>query len=77
MSSGSLAEVETQLLLAQRFGHLSNDGLSSLLTPLHGLARQLQSLKKALSSRLAADPTFPATARKSPCGIPRSPFPSP
>ena len=67
MSSGSLAEVETQLLLAQRFGYLSNDGLSSLLTSLHGLARQLQSLKKALSSKLAADSMFP---------VPRSPFPS-
>ena len=68
MSSGSLAEVETQLLLAQRFGYLSNDDTSSLLKPLHGLARQLQALKKALSSRLAEGPTFP---------VPRSPFPVP
>ena len=77
MSSGSLAEVETQLLLAQRFGYLSNGEIAALLTPLHGLARQLQALKNALASRLAAAHTFPATARKSPCGIPRSPFPAP
>lgn len=68
MSCGSVAEVETQLLLAQRFGYLSGTDVSSLLTPLHGLARQLQALKKALSSRLAASHVFP---------VPRSPFPAP
>jgi four helix bundle protein len=67
MSCGSVAEVETQLLLAQRFGYLSDTDVSSLLTPLHGLARQLQALKKALSSRLAASHAFP---------VPRSPFPA-
>jgi four helix bundle protein len=67
MSCGSVAEVETQLLLARRFGYLSDNDMLSLLTPLHGLARQLQSLKKALSSRLAANQTFP---------VPRSPFPA-
>ena len=66
MSSGSLAEVETQLLLAQRFGYLSKGDLSSLLMPLHGLARQLQALKNALSSKLAVGHPFP---------VPRSPFP--
>ena len=68
MSSGSLAEVETPLLLAQRFGYLSGGDLSSLLTPLHGLARQLQALKNALSSKLVGGHTFP---------VPRSPFPAP
>ena len=67
MSSGSLAEVETQLLLARRFGYLSDDDISLLLTPLHGLARQLQVLKKTLSSKLAGDQTFP---------VPRSPVPA-
>ena len=68
MSSGSLAEIETQLLLAGRLGYLSDDDMSSLLTPLHGLARQLQALKKALSSKLVAGQPFP---------VPRSPFPAP
>jgi four helix bundle protein len=68
MASGSIAEVETQLLLAQRFGYLSKGDLSSLLTLLHGLARQLQALKNALSSKLAVGRAFP---------IPRSPFPAP
>ena len=66
MSSGSLAEVESQLLLAERFGYLSKGDLLSLLTPLHGLARQLQALKNALSSKLTVGRTFP---------VPRSPFP--
>lgn len=67
MSSGSLAEVETQLLLSQRFGYLPESELSKLLSPLHGLARQLQALKNALSSRLAIDRTLP---------VPHSPFPA-
>ena len=68
MSCGSVAEAETQLLLAQRFGYLSDGDMSSLLPLLHRLARQLQSLKKALSSRLAANHAFP---------VPHSPFPAP
>ncbi len=68
MSSGSLAKVETQLLLSQRFGYLSEDDLSSLLTSLHGIARQLQALKNSLRSKLAAGQVFP---------VPRSPFPAP
>jgi four helix bundle protein len=68
MSSGSLAEIETQLLLARRFGYLSDEGISLLLAPLHGLARQLQALRKSLSSKLAANQMFP---------VPRSPFPAP
>ena len=68
MSSGSLAEVETQLLLSQRFGYLFEDDLSSLLTSLHGIARQLQALKNALRFKLPAGQAFPVS---------RSPFPAP
>ncbi len=67
MSSGSLAEVETQLLLSQRFDYLSESELSKPLPQLHSLARQLQALKKSLSSKLAIDHTFPVS---------RSPFPT-
>jgi four helix bundle protein len=66
MSSGSLAEIETQLLLARRFGYLNDDDTSLLLTPLHSLARQLQALKKALSARLADSQMVP---------VPRPQFP--
>ncbi len=66
MSSGSLAEVETQMLLAERLEYVSPKDASSLLTSLHSVARQLQSLKKALTRRLAEDTPFP---------VPHSPLP--
>ncbi|WP_458071450.1 four helix bundle protein [Rhodanobacter sp. BL-MT-08] len=66
MSSGSLAEVETQMLLAERFEYVSPKDASSLLTSLNSVARQLQSLKKALTERLAEIDPFP---------VPHSPFP--
>jgi len=68
MSSGSLAEVETQLLRSRRFGYLSEEAMSTLLPPPHRLARKLQALKKTLSSKLSANHPFP---------VPRSRFPSP
>jgi four helix bundle protein len=67
MASGSLAEVETQILLAGRFGYLSEGELSSLLTLMRALARQVQALKNALSCKLAGGRAFP---------VPRSPFPA-
>ena len=66
MSSGSLAEVETQMLLAERFEYVSPKDASSLLTSLNSVARQLQSLKKVLTERLAEIDPFP---------VPHSPFP--
>ena len=68
MSSGSLAEVETQLLLAQRLNYVSDKDVALLLPSLHAVARQLQALKKALSVKLAAEPPFP---------VPCSPLPAP
>ncbi|HEV2538534.1 MAG TPA: four helix bundle protein [Frateuria sp.] len=67
MSAGSLAEIETQLLLATRFGYVSEGALATTLTHLHAIARQLQALRSALSKKLAPTPTFP---------VPRSPFPA-
>jgi four helix bundle protein len=67
MSSGSLAEVETQMLLAERLDYVAAKDVAPVLTSLHAVARQLQALKRALSDKLAADPPFP---------VPRSPFPA-
>jgi four helix bundle protein len=68
MSAGSLAEVETQLLLAGRFGYAAEGALTPVLAAAHAVARQLQALRNALSKRLAAATPFP---------VPRSPFPAP
>ncbi|NUO72659.1 MAG: four helix bundle protein [Frateuria sp.] len=68
MSAGSLAEVETQLLLASRFGYISESALAPVLTTTHAVARQLQALRNALSKKLAPTTPFPVS---------RSPFPSP
>lgn len=65
MSSGSLAEVETQTLLAQRLRYVGAPDAESLLSALHLVARQLQALKKALAAKLSDEPLFP---------IPHSPF---
>jgi four helix bundle protein len=67
MSSGSLAEVETQMLLAARLGYVSADDLTPALASLHGVARQLQALKKSLANKLSVGDQFP---------VPRSPFPA-
>jgi four helix bundle protein len=67
MASGSLAEVETQILLAHRFRYVQEDLIQTLLEDLRSTAKQLQALKKSLASKLAIAPPFP---------VPRSPFPA-
>ena len=68
MAAGSLAETETQLLLAERFGYVQTGGIETLLNDLRSVSKQLQSLKNALKSRIVAD--------NSPFPVPRSPFPA-
>ena len=68
MSSGSLAEVETQMLLAERLDYVAAKDVAPVLTSLHTVARQLQTLKKALSNKLVTEPPFPVS---------RFPFPAP
>ncbi|WP_157582376.1 four helix bundle protein [Rhodanobacter spathiphylli] len=68
MSSGSLAELETQMLLAERLGYVAARDAAAPLTALRSIARQLQSLKKALSGKLSGTSHFP---------VPRSSFPAP
>jgi four helix bundle protein len=61
MSAGSLAEVETQTLLAERLGYVSCHDIAAPLSAMHSLARQLQRLRKVLTGKLAAtDSPFPA-----------------
>jgi four helix bundle protein len=67
MASGSLAEVETQMLLATRLGYISMQVIESSLEHTRSTAKQLQALKNALAAKLIATPPFP---------VPRSPFPA-
>lgn len=66
MSAGSLAEVETQALIAQRLGFITQADAAKPLTVIHSLKRQLQALRKALVRK-----------QESPCStfpVPRSPL---
>jgi four helix bundle protein len=66
MSAGSLAEVETQTLLAQRLGYIAEADAAKPLTAIHSLMRQLQALRNALAHK-----------QESPCSpfpVPRSPL---
>ena len=51
VSSGSLAEMETQLVLSQRLGFLSATVAEPLLETCQQLARMLGALRKSLRSR--------------------------
>lgn len=48
VASGSLAELVTQLILAQRFNYLTEDHLSVLLAQCDKVGKMLSSLKKSL-----------------------------
>jgi four helix bundle protein len=48
---GSLAEVDTQLVLAQEFGYLSKDDISSVETQIQDLRKKLYALINSLPSR--------------------------
>ena len=67
MASGSLAEVETQVLLAMRLGYASEQSGSTFLEELRSTAKQLQALKNSIAARIGVDTRFP---------VPRSPFPA-
>ena len=47
---GSLAELETQLLIAQRLGYLNEDVLKEATTQADEIGKMLRSLHKTLSS---------------------------
>ncbi len=68
IAAGSLAETETQLLLAERLGYMQANQIEVLFNELRSVAKQLQALKNALNSKIVAD--------NAPFPVPRSPFPA-
>ena len=68
MAAGSLAETETQLLLAERLGYMEASQIEVLLNELRSVAKQLQALKNALNLKIVAD--------SAPFPVPRFPFPA-
>lgn len=53
ISVGSLFEVETQLLIAERLGYTSKSELQTVFTKLEEVARMLRGLQKALRAKLS------------------------
>ena len=51
IAQASLAEVETQLLIAKRLQYISEGQLKPLAEPLDALGRQLRALRTALNQR--------------------------
>ena len=64
IARGSLAEVETQLLITQRLGYLSNDQLAPILS----LQIEINKMTNGLMARLAPHPSCltPATTKELP-----------
>ncbi|HJS43442.1 MAG TPA: four helix bundle protein [Gemmatimonadales bacterium] len=56
VSSGSLTEIETQVILSHRLGFLPGDAMSSLLKSCDEIGRMLGALRKSLQSRRARLP---------------------
>lgn len=52
ISMGSSCELETQLILAQRLGMLSEESLNSLITQLHEVQKMVTGLAKSLTSNI-------------------------
>jgi len=53
IARGSLAEVETQLLIAQRLGYIDDGSATTLLSDCDEQSRILRGLRKALDNKLA------------------------
>ena len=51
MASGSLAEAETQLMIANRLGILSTTQMGELLGQAEGISKMLGGLKRSLQSK--------------------------
>jgi four helix bundle protein len=52
MAQASLAEVETQIEIAERLGYVSHEIVAAILEQASGLGKQLYSLRDALARRL-------------------------
>ena len=57
ISTGSLAEIETQLIIAGRLSYLSETSLNDLLKNTDELSRMLQGLYVSLQAKLPKKPT--------------------
>ena len=53
---GSLAELETQLMLAERFKYLDNNNLTAILLKTEETGRMLRSLQRTLKAKLNSNP---------------------
>jgi four helix bundle protein len=53
---GSLAELETQLLVAVRLGYVDDSGIRSALSMADSTGKMLRSLQKTLRSKLSPSP---------------------
>jgi len=53
---GSLAELETQLMLAERFKYLDNNNLIAILLKTEETGRMLRSLQRTLKAKLNSNP---------------------
>lgn len=54
MAMGSMAEIETQLLIAVRLGYLEEQSMTSLFDACGEVGRILRGLKKSLESNVAS-----------------------
>src|SRR5689334_2017962 len=52
MAKGSQAEVETQLILANRLGFLPEEQFNNLINDLHEVGRMLHGLQRSLNRKL-------------------------
>jgi four helix bundle protein len=64
MASGSLAEVETQLLLADRIGYVKPEALAALMDDAAGVGKLLTGLITAAQRSLADSGQQPAASRR-------------
>jgi four helix bundle protein len=54
-SQGSLKELETHLLIAQRVGHISKEDLTPLLDQCESLGKRLRALIRSLQERIGKE----------------------
>ena len=64
MARGSLAEVRTQLILAQRLDYTTNEQSDALLRSSEHLAKRLNALRRSLQSRLEPELSAPPANAK-------------
>jgi four helix bundle protein len=64
ISRGSLSEVETQLIIAERLGYLSEERLTTLLKSSYEVGALIHGLSVAIGKRLSSD--SPLATRHSP-----------